>query len=376
MRKNKFIVLTVIISMTISISACSPSLLGSDEEALWKKALVANGISSSITLTENTWEGGNITSDDGVQWFKFSVTVSKHFIHFISDELTSLKVQVYDSSGNKVGSQTDLSSSSSSMSLIVTTGQAYYIKVTSSSSGTYQIAFTTVPMPPGTTVITLAANTWAEGSLGSDRKEQWFKFAATTSVYQYIHVSSGSLSSSNGLYIQLYDTDGNAVGSQSHLTYNSNKYISLPVSNGQEYYIKVTPYSSSYSGTYQIAFNTMIVPPVTTTLNVNTWENGKFTSSGDEQWFKFTATTSGDQYIHVRFGTLGSSYGLYVQVYDSNGNAVGSQSHLYYSSYYNYNSIYIYVSNGQEYYIKVTPYSISYTGTYQIAFNESSTPPS
>jgi len=139
--------LAVLIGMLISISACIHQF-GSDEETIWKNAFVANVNSSSIMLTNNTWEGGNITSSNGVQWFKFSATVSKYFIHFISGELTSLKVQVYDSSGNKVGNQTDLSSGSSSTSLIVTSGQAYYIKVTSSSSGTYQIAFNESSTPP------------------------------------------------------------------------------------------------------------------------------------------------------------------------------------------------------------------------------------
>jgi len=241
MRKNFFIKLSLLIGMVISISACGISdYFGSDEETLWKKAFITNGVSFT-TLTYNTWEGGN-----DLQWFKFTATTSKHFIHYSSGTISS----IYDSSGNTI--------SSLEGGFLVTKGQAYYIKVT---SGSYQIAFNDLPIPPGVTATTLTANTWADGSFGTGRNVQWFKFTATTSSDQYIHVSFGTLTN---LYIQVYDFTGSKIGSESEISlYNSsgNKYTSLSVTSGQEYYLKVTPYSSSYSGTYRIAFNGSSTPP-------------------------------------------------------------------------------------------------------------------
>jgi hypothetical protein len=60
--------------------------------------------------------------------------------------------------------------------------------------------------------------------------------------------------------VQVYNSTGTTVGSLTYL-YSSSPYISRSVSSGQEYYIKVWPYASSYSGTYQIAFNTSSTPP-------------------------------------------------------------------------------------------------------------------
>jgi len=383
MQKNFFIKLVVLIGMVISISACS-DYLGADSETLWKKAFVANQNSFSSMLTDNTWVDGNITSSNPVNWFKFTATVSSiQPIHFIFGMLTDLYVQVYDSDGNKIGSETGLHNAGGgsgtgsyyrkyTTSFPVINGQMYYIRVrpySSGSSGTYQIAFLNVT--------TLTADTWADDDL-PQAGEHWFKFTATASE-QYIHFSPGTLA---GINVQVYNSGGNTVSSQVSLHYYSrNKYS---VTRGQEYYIKVEPYSSSSSnsspmGTYKIAFNTVQMPPgiTVTTLTANTWTNGNLLQTTREQWFKFTATTS-TQYIHFNPGTL---TGLYVQMYDSTVNKVGSEIELYYYYYYDiggyrdkkYTSLS--VTSGQEYYIRVTPYN-SNSGTYSIAFNESSSPPS
>jgi hypothetical protein len=323
----------------------------------------------TATLTADTWADGELPSS-GEQWFKFIATASTQYIHVNFGTLSSsngLYVQMYNSSGNTVGSQTNLNSSTKYTSRTVTSGQVYYIMVTPYySSGTYKIAFNTTWSPPG--IVALTADTWADGELPSSSGEQWFKFTATAST-QYIHVNFGTLNSSYGLYVQMYNSSGTTVGSQTNLS-SSTKYISQSVTSGQVYYIKVTPYSSYYSGTYKIAFNTTQIPPGIVALTADTWADGDLPSSG-EQWFKFTATAN-TQYIHVNFGTLNSSYGLYVQMYESDGSTVvGSQTRLYSSTTYTSQTI----TSDQEYFIKVTPYSSSYSGTYKIAFNTTQIPP-
>jgi len=350
----------------IKVTPYSSSYSGAYQIA-FNTTLTSLGVTLT-TLTVNTWADGNIPTD-GEQWFKFTATASTQYIHVTFGTLTDLRVQWYDSSGN-IGSQSIISGSSGytgNISRIVTFGQEYYIKVTpynSSYSGAYQIAFNATLYPPGVTPTTLTVNTWANGNIPTSSGEQWFKFIATTAT-QYIHASFGTLT---GLYVQLYDSSGNTVGSSTNLySVSTTKNIYRTVTVGQEYYIKILPNNSSYSGTYWIAFNTTVYPPgvTPTTLTISTWANGNILTSDDGQWFKFTATAA-TQYIHVTLGTL--TY-LYVQVYNSSsGNTVGEDTNLHGSI----KNISRTVTVGQEYYIKV--YSGAY-GTYQIAFDAKPYPP-
>jgi len=136
-------------------------------------------------------------------------------------------------------------------------GQEYYIKVWTGSSGggTCQIAFNTTFIPPDTTITQLTVNTWVDGNLLTLSSQQWFKFTATART-QYIHVSFSTFYSY--FYIQVYDSSGDVVVNQTSFS-DSTRYVSMTVTEGQEYYIRVNNYS--YSGTYRIAFNTSETPP-------------------------------------------------------------------------------------------------------------------
>jgi len=168
----------------------------------------------------------------------------------------------------------------------------------------------------------------------------------------------------------VYDSSGAEVGSRSIFqSIMTNKYINRSVTAGQEYYIQVQPYNSSYSGTYRIGFTTDIIPPGVITLTADTWADGNLPTSSDVQWFKFTATAS-TQYIHVSLGTL--TY-LSVNVYNSSGTVVGSETNIYSSLTNKYISRTL--TAGQVYYIRIRPYNSSYSGTYRIGFTTSTTAP-
>ncbi|MDR2575714.1 MAG: chitobiase/beta-hexosaminidase C-terminal domain-containing protein [Treponema sp.] len=348
--------------------------------------------SGAIQLTENKWADGNLTASTDEQWFKFTATTGTQYIHAnfggTMSSWNGLYIQVYDSSGAKVETEANLydSGSSSYKSRTVTSGQVYYIKVRlySSNTGTYQIAFAASSTAPPITVtlpsnaIQLTMNTWADGELTVSIGEQWFKFTATANP-QYILANFETVSSTGNLYVQVCDSNGVAVGDEARLFGSgSSRIIARPVTTGQEYYIKVRLYGSYYTGTYQIAFNTSpTAPPITLPINAiqltaaNTWADGELTASSDVQWFKFSATAN-PQYIHVSFGTLSSAGGVDVQMYDSSGVAVGDEINLWgYTRYISRP-----VTAGQMYYIKVRPYSSSSTGTYQIGFTTSMTAPS
>jgi hypothetical protein len=319
----------------------------------------------SITLTANAWGDGNLASAGAVQWFSFTANSSTQYIHAAMGTLNSangVSIQVYTGTGTTVGNESQLNSSTAYVSRTLTSGQTYYIRVqayTSANIGTYQIAFNTTFVPPG--VIELAANAWSDGNLAAASAVQWFRFTATA-VTQLIHIEAGTL---NYPYIQVYDSAGSTVGGAAYITAGTPASRALTV--GQEYYIRVWPYSG-YTGTYRIAFNTTIIPPGVIELTLNVWGNGNLTTGNSGvQWFSFTANSS-TQYIHAAMGTLNASNGVSIQVFDSIGTAVvGSESQL--------NSGTMYVSrtltSGQTYYIRARAYTSGNTGTYQIGFTPS-----
>ena len=322
-----------------------------------------------ITLTENVWANGNITTTSNEQWFTFTATVNTQYIHAGVGTLESMYFRVYNSNGNPVGDEGYVNSYTGvkSFPLSVTVGQKYFIKVWPVNSwytGTYKIGFSSSAFTLD--AIPLTENVWADGNIPAESSEQWFKFTATASE-QYIHVDFGTL---KNLYVQVYDSSGATVGSLTFLDSNTlNTSRTLTV--GQEYYIKVQSAYSPYIGTYNILFNTssaeiVKLPTNAIPLAENVWANGNLPTSSDIQWFKFTATAN-TQYIHGNYGTL--DY-LNVQVYDSSGVTVGNQETIYYIN----TSTSWTITIGQVYYIKVWTQS-SYSGTYQIAFNTSTTLP-
>ena len=324
------------------------------------------------TLTADKWSDGNIATAGGDQWFKFTSTDTTQYIHFQTGTLSSVYVQLYDADGRVSGSRSSLTSSTTNISRTITNDTVYYIKVTpynstgSNSSGTYKIGFNTITTPPPITlpttgVTTLVVNKWSDGNIATADGEQWFKFTSTDTT-QYINFQPGTRSS---VYVQLYTAEGRVSGSSSYLS-DYTSYTSLTVTNGTVYYIKVTPYSSTGS-TYKIGFGATSSMSVTlpttgvTTLVANKWSDGNIASASDEQWFKFTSTDT-TQYINFQPGTL--SY-VYVQLYDAYGDPSGSKSYLG-----NYTELT--VTNSAVYYIKVTPYTSTGSGTYKIGFGASS----
>jgi len=310
-----FIRLAFLIGITISITACSPPF-GQDIDTLFDKAFVGDFLKSSTMLTANTWTDGNIPTD-GQQWFKFTATASTQFIHVSFGSLKDLAVRVYDSSGDWVGGKLYGKSNrynkyNESLSITVTIGQEYYIRVdpveygTSSykhgdppgwldigwrysGSGTYRISFSATPWPSDAIITPLTVNIWTDGDIPTLPTVQWFKFTATAST-QFIHVSFGTLDS---LRVQIYDSSGADIRDENNYSFSKNYNTSLSVTTtlGQEYYIMVCPnqsyyngYPSYYSGTYKIGFNATINPPGTTItqLYFNTFADGNLPTSSDE----------------------------------------------------------------------------------------------
>jgi hypothetical protein len=266
MKKNKWYVLGMLAGLLAFIFAgCE---LPTDETSEEKE------MKSGIPLTFDTWADGAVSSsNNNEQWFKFTATTSTQYIHVQYGTMANMYVGFYDSNGSALGDSirfTGNSNTNGFVSQTITSGHAYYLKVTpgpsygSSNSGTFRIAFNSMQWSPDTITraTPLSANTWADGGITSSTVEQWFKFTATAGS-QYIHVQYGTMTN---MYVGLYDSNGSALGDSIRLTgsSNTNGNNSIMVTSGQMYYLRVTPgpsYGSSTSGTYRIGFNTSTTPP-------------------------------------------------------------------------------------------------------------------
>jgi predicted RNA-binding protein with TRAM domain len=109
-------------------------------------------LSAAATLSPDTWADGVLTPTNGEQWFTFTASAGTQYLHVFFGTLTDLNVQLYDSNGNALGNAVQLQGRTTSRSLMVTSGQVYYVRITPywSNSGTYRIAFNTSDTAPAT----------------------------------------------------------------------------------------------------------------------------------------------------------------------------------------------------------------------------------
>jgi len=321
--------------------------------------LKAAGVApNSTTLTANTWADGNITAAGGTQWFRFNASSANHYIHAEFGTLSNLWIQLYDENGSAVGIESNLSGSINNITRSLTSGQLYYIRVRpASGSGTYKIGFNSTFLSPSIVINALASNTWANGNVAANGA-QWFSFTASAAA-QFLYVLPGSLAN---ISVLVYNTSGNLIGSESSLN-SSNPFVSAALTAGNVYYVRARP--TSGSGTFNIAYNASFSPPGAASLTANTWADGNITTTTGMQWFSFTATAAA-QSIHSDFGTLSN---IDVLVYDSSGNAFGSEARLSGNTRHLARTL----TQGQVYSVRVRPASGS--GTYKIGFTSSVVPP-
>jgi hypothetical protein len=323
-------------------------------------------------LSVNIWVEGSI-DEETEQWYVFTAETTKNYIHLNNTGLAYAYVQVFTDLGIAIGSSQWLYTSQNAASSIyreLEVGQKYYVRVQQAYEGTsykgaYRIALTETDASPNLIilptehVISLTANIWADGEVGSE-KDQWYSFTANAST-QYVHIFPGTAIACR---FQVYGSNG---GSLSTAVY-SDGGVADPweLETGKTYYIRFIP---SYYGTFKVAFNDSTTPPPITLptegviqLTANTWTDG--TTDGGE-WYRFTANAT-IQYIYINFTT---ATGANIKVYDSRGIMLGTlNSAPVYTPSFSQE-----LTSGSVYYLYVT--RELYDGAFQITFNASATPP-
>ena len=290
------------------------------------------GSENAISLTENIWADESI-SQGNVQWFRFTATATQQYFYINFVTLSAgwgIQVQVYDSNGNEVGNSFNFGTTRWSNIWDVSPGDDYFVKVWDSYTGDYQIGFTKSVLRPGPR-ITLIINEWSDGNIATGSGDQWFKFTATATTH-YIHFSPGTLTS---VRVQLYDNDGNTVGSARSLTSGSTS-ISQTTTIDQEYQIWITPGSNNTSGNYRLGFNTSNVGPGISWVQIDSgyfrpnavaYGGGRFVavsnvsqaaySTNGVSWTTASMGNTSTTYIDIAYSTDSSDNNKFVAVSNS-----------------------------------------------------------
>jgi hypothetical protein len=112
-------------------------------------------MNSAIPLTHNTWADG-VLAVDGEQWFTFTATAAKQYIHLAVGTMAEVVIRLHDSKYGNMSDRWRLHSGNG-IPFGFNIGRMYYIEVHpygNGASGTYKIAFST----SGTKPVTVTAH--------------------------------------------------------------------------------------------------------------------------------------------------------------------------------------------------------------------------
>ncbi len=229
------------------------------------------------------------------------------------------------------------------------------------------------------TANTISTNSSISGNISSKNDVDWYKFTISQKGYFYVTFDHTLLSSSSNYWrIYLYNSSGNSIDgvSDSYFGVDGNANCTtntFGVSPGT-YYIKISPYSSSYwsSKNYTLRVNYVADSGWETEDNsskdnadiiyANQTVNGSLALKDDIDWFRLKISQRG--YFNISFEhdllTSSSTYWR-IYIYDQSGNTNidGSDSYYGVSGDSNCTTYTFGVTKGT-YYIKIKQYSSSY----------------
>ena len=313
---------------------------------------------------------GEITSTDNTDMYKYTTTVTGRLtINVSKGSLQEMWVQWYTEDGTEIMS-TDYYSGDYSQYMDLNAG-TYYIGINQyrNYTGTYNLrgVFTAAgnnDVESNNSISNAQSLTFGQtikGFISYQDRVDMFKYTTTTTGRLAINVSKGSLTD---MYVKWYTDDGTEIRSMNYYSGDYSQYMDL---NAGTYYIGITPYSSSYSGTYNLsgeftAAGSNDVEPNNDRSTAQLLTSGQtirgFISYQDRvDMYRYELTQSGILTVNV---TRDGLTDMYVRWYDVNGTQFFSLN--YYSGSYNQ----LKDLDAGTYYIEITPYSSSQTGTYNL----------
>ncbi len=303
-----------------------------------------DSVGSATVIDVNTPVSGSLSSDEDEDWYHFSLSspgkasiTFKHGYLNSSNTYWEIDVYSYDQSTGDISFLTDFDSRGSNLSLTSSAmglpAGDYYIHIShyyySNIPYTITASFTASSVwerefnDSLQTASTIKVNTDNYGSLMSDSDEDWYRFTLPSAGKASINFKHSALSGGNTYWeIELYRHD-TMTGETALLTdFSSNagnlsltsSTVGLPAGT---YYIKVNHYyysnipytlTASYtaSSVWEREFNDSL--QTASTIKVNTAYNGSLMSDSDEDWYRFTLTSSGRASITFKHSALSGGY--------------------------------------------------------------------
>lgn len=284
-----------------------------------------------ITATDNMYYKFTFTNQS-VE-LKTGISIADDFLNLF---LGKYSVEITDQYDTVLSNLTVRCGYIGNVSLKLTKGQTYYIKITTSADGYYKMQVDAFEDIAGNSWQT-AAETESVGqlisSIDADGDKDWFYFTTdnTDSFYEF---SIENISGSSTMKMYLYEYVEGAGQVPLRDTFNisaSRSYTSeklLKLKPNTKYYLCI--YLNSGIGGYQLDITQTLdavgdVQENSYNVNTDTKVTTALDASYDVDWFKFT-TKNYDAYYYFNIENLGITNDLRLAVYDKDGNELDRQS--------------------------------------------------
>ncbi len=256
---------TLAIPVTALVSP--PALVANDvtRSTISMVALVANDetMSGANNLgTINGWktQTGTVSGTDRVDFYKFQVGANGQTKIDLSGMSRDIDIQVLDSSGRVLASGSKGGTAAESVSLNLTAGATYYVKVFPYASGgstsNYTLRIESLSGNDSRATAIYFGNvaggqtkTLKSGLGGSGDPVDYFRFdvgpVPAFGLWEGTRRVTITLSELNGdADIEILDRSGNVIGS-SRRGGTNNDSVTLDLINGRDYFVKVTPFNGA-----------------------------------------------------------------------------------------------------------------------------------
>ena len=279
----------------------------------------------TVQLSAGIWADGEITNENGSDWYSFSITAGTKYYVWWNDSkqgdgykngdvtvaawfengttLFGYNNTIIDSGWNTPASFTAASN-----------GKAYIRVIAynrdSASIGTYGIVFSTDTLRPWPVYTTLIMDTWNDGEVTASSQE-WYSFPVVAGKKYRVWWNEkdycDGTKTGNVKVTAWYENGTNIFNSTANGWKNPQTFT--PASN-TKVYLNVTP---QYYGTYAITYSDRpfrpdnIIGAIANPLTIDQWEDGEFPDSKTvEIWHSFPVT-AGETYRvwwNDTYGTL------------------------------------------------------------------------
>jgi len=324
---------------------------------------------SSTQLSANQFTDGNIASGTTEQWYSFNVTSGTTYYVWYDgnpngsgNKTLNVSVSAYYSNGANISLNTGGSLTPgwrSAVTFTASSNDTIYIRASPASTGntgTFAVGFSTTNARPGTPS-GLTATALSSNSI----TVSWSAVSGATSYIVYRSTSSSGTTFS--------DQVGTSTGTS---------YTDTGLKANTTYYYRAAAVTSEGTGTQTIlyAYATTPFPEGAQQLSSGTWTNDSFTSGTTEKWYWFPVTSGTTYYVWWNDQGQGTkTLDVKVSAYYSDGATaiIGDGGYSVNSGWLTPQSFS--ASKTGSVYIKVEPNNSGGTGTFAVAYRNSSSLP-